>query len=119
MEIRNWEDGEEIKIYMSNKNFLIIMMFLFIFITAGCISVDNEKNKTENKEKLIKEADKKIAEIEKNFNQGLITDEERKRLKNNVWIETTENLVDLTWKLFDRDNSAKIIINDICKSPRA
>jgi len=51
VEIRNWEDGEEIKIYMSNKNFLIIMMFLFIFITAGCISVDNEKNKTENKEK--------------------------------------------------------------------
>ena len=65
----------------------------------------------ENKDKLIKEADKKIAEIEKNFNQGLITDEERKRLKNNVWIETTENLVDLTWKLFDRDNSAKIIID--------
>lgn len=65
----------------------------------------------ENKDKFIKEAEAKVAEIRNNYNQGLITSEERRRLSNNVWIETTEKLADMTWKLFDTENSARIMID--------
>lgn len=79
---------------------------------AGGVSVSVFDCKIlDNKDQIIKEADKKVAEIEQNFNLGLITDDERRRLRNNVWIETTEILADLTWKLFDQENSSKIIID--------
>lgn len=64
-----------------------------------------------NKDKLIAEAEKQVAEIERNYNNGLITTEERRRLTNDIWLAITDKLADLTWKLFDRDNSARIIID--------
>ena len=64
-----------------------------------------------NKAKIMKEADKKITEIEKNFAQGLITGEEKKRLSQEIWIETTEDLADKTWDLLDSDNTLKIVID--------
>jgi DNA-directed RNA polymerase subunit beta' len=42
------------------------------------------------KQKILKEADKKVAEHEKSFAQGLITAEEKRRLTQEVWIETTK-----------------------------
>jgi len=64
-----------------------------------------------DKQKIMKEADKKIAEIEKNFAQGLITAEEKKRLAQEVWIEATEDLADKTWGILDSDNTIKIVID--------
>ena len=64
-----------------------------------------------DKAKIMKEADKKITEIEKNFAQGLITGEEKKRLSQEIWIETTEDLADKTWELLDSDNTLKIVID--------
>jgi DNA-directed RNA polymerase subunit beta' len=64
-----------------------------------------------NKDTFINEAEKRVAEKENDYNMGLITSDERRRLVNSIWIETTEQLADLTWKLFDRDNSARIIID--------
>ncbi len=64
-----------------------------------------------NKKELIKEADMKVEEIEANFAQGLITSEEKKRLSQEVWIETTEEIADKTWNIIDPDSSIRIVID--------
>jgi DNA-directed RNA polymerase subunit beta' len=63
------------------------------------------------KEKLLDEADKRVAEIEKNFAQGLITAEEKRRLSQEVWIEVTEDLADKTWELLEPTSSIRVVID--------
>lgn len=63
------------------------------------------------KEKLLKEAEAKVTEIEDNYTQGLITYEEKRRLIQEVWIEVTEELADKTWEAMDPTNSIKIVID--------
>ena len=60
---------------------------------------------------IIQEADAKVKEIDKNFQMGLITLEEKKRLSNEVWIEVTERIADLTWQGLAADNPVKMIID--------
>ncbi len=62
------------------------------------------------KQKLIQEAERKVHEIETNYNQGLITLEEKKRLSNDIWIETTEALADKTWSILPENNPVRMII---------
>lgn len=62
------------------------------------------------KQKMIDEAELKIKTIEKNYEKGLISDEEKRRSSNNVWIDTTENMADKTWKAIDEENPVKLII---------
>ncbi|MBI4157344.1 DNA-directed RNA polymerase subunit beta', partial [Candidatus Woesebacteria bacterium] len=63
------------------------------------------------KESILKAAEKRIAEIEANFVQGLITLEERRRLSQEIWIEVTEDLADKTWAAMDPNSSIKIVID--------
>lgn len=63
------------------------------------------------KEQIIKESDQKVAEIENNFAQGLITAEEKRRLSQEVWIETTEDLADRTWDLLDETSPIRTVID--------
>lgn len=63
------------------------------------------------KEKMVSEAEKRVTVVEGNFQQGLITNEERKRLENEVWIDTTEKLANLTWDAMPTANPVKVIIN--------
>ncbi len=63
-----------------------------------------------NKDEIVKEAEGEIEKIEGNYNQGLLTLDEKKRYGNKVWIETTEKLADLTWDAIDDENPVKIII---------
>lgn len=78
--------------------------------TFSGLSVSVFDNQTlPDKEKIIREADEKVAQIEKNVNLGLITREEQRRLSNEIWIETTENLYRQTWTSFPADNSVRII----------
>ena len=63
------------------------------------------------KEKILKEADKRIEKIEENFAQGLITAEEKKRHSQEVWIETTEDLADKTWALLDESSPIRVVID--------
>ncbi len=64
-----------------------------------------------NKNGMIKQAEKKVADVENNYRQGLITNEERKRLQNEIWIDITEEVADATWAAMSDDNPVKIIIN--------
>lgn len=63
------------------------------------------------KEEIIAEANKRVAEIEQNFAQGLITLDEKKRLTETVWIEVTEEIADKTWELVDPDSSIRVVID--------
>lgn len=62
-----------------------------------------------NKEELILAAEKKVLDIESEYQQGLITLSEQKRLMNNVWLEATEKLAGLTWELFEKNDMVRII----------
>ncbi len=63
------------------------------------------------KEKLLAEAEKEITEIEGNFERGLITAEERRRLTQEVWIHVTEELADKTWEAMEPTSPIKIVID--------
>lgn len=79
---------------------------------CGGLSVsvfDNES--IAEKGTLIAEADSKVAEIDTNFQTGLITLDEKKRLSNEVWIEITERIADLTWERLPSNNPVKMIID--------
>jgi len=64
-----------------------------------------------DKEKHLERADKLVSGHEKNFSQGLITSEEKRRLSQQVWIEITEELADKTWDLLEETNPIKVISN--------
>jgi len=62
------------------------------------------------KSEVVTEAENSAAEIDNNYQQGLVTLNEKKELINNVWIETTEKLADLTWDAYKEENPVKVII---------
>ncbi len=64
----------------------------------------------ENKDELVAETETEVVKAQDNFNQGLLTLEEKKRITNKLWIDTTEKLADLTWDEIEDENPVKIII---------
>lgn len=63
------------------------------------------------KDKIIKEAESKVSEIENNFNMGLITLSEKKRMTQEVWLETSEVIADKTWDLMEPTNPIRVVID--------
>lgn len=63
------------------------------------------------KAKVLEEADKRVSEIEENFNQGLITAEEKRRLSQEVWIDVSEDLADKTWNEMEPTNPIRVVID--------
>jgi DNA-directed RNA polymerase subunit beta' len=64
----------------------------------------------DEKQTLLDEAEVKITQIENNYFNGLITEEEKRRASNNVWIDITEDMANKTWAEIDEENPVKIII---------
>jgi len=64
-----------------------------------------------DKDKRIAEGEKKVAQIEDEYQKGLITIEEKKRLSNDVWLKTTEEMADLTWNAMSETSVIRTIIN--------
>lgn len=69
------------------------------------------------KNEIVESTESEIEKIEKNFEQGLLTLEEKRRYSNKLWIDTTEKLADLTWEALDEENPIKIGIKS--GGPRA
>ncbi len=65
----------------------------------------------EDKDEMIKNANKRAEEVQENFEMGLITNEEKKRLTQEIWIETTDQIANKTWEQFEDTNAVKIIID--------
>ncbi len=61
------------------------------------------------KEKIIEKANQRASQIEDNYHEGLITKNERGELTQNMWIETTEEIADLTWERFGPEDPIKMI----------
>ena len=59
---------------------------------------------------IIAQSEKKVTEIDQNYQQGLITLEEKRRLSNEIWIDVTERLADMTWAAMPENNPVKMII---------
>ncbi|KKT30488.1 MAG: DNA-directed RNA polymerase subunit beta' [Candidatus Collierbacteria bacterium GW2011_GWC2_44_18] len=63
------------------------------------------------KDAVIEEGNKKAKEIEENYNNGLITNEERRKITIQMWMDTAEDLAEKTWQEFSEDNPVRLIID--------
>jgi DNA-directed RNA polymerase subunit beta' len=78
---------------------------------CGGLSVsvfDNES--IAEKDQIIADTEERIKEVENNYQLGLITLEEKKRLSNEIWIEVTEQIAEKTWQNLKPNNPVKMII---------
>ncbi|MBI4084742.1 MAG: DNA-directed RNA polymerase subunit beta' [Candidatus Levybacteria bacterium] len=84
----------------------------FYGATISGISVSVFDNKiVSEKHSMIDEAEEKIVVIDNEYQRGLITLEEKKRLSNEVWLRTTDAVADLTWSNLQPTNPIKISID--------
>lgn len=60
---------------------------------------------------VIGEGESSVAEIESNYHSGLITAGEMTRLQQEVWMDITDRISDMTWDLYDKDNPARLIVD--------
>ena len=82
----------------------------FYAATISGISVSTfDLKRLENKSELVEGAEEKIREIEDEYQNGLITHAEQRRLSNNIWLELTEKMANLTWDLFEKNDIVRII----------
>lgn len=70
-----------------------------------------DNNMVPEKDKMIAEAEKKVASIDDEYQRGLITLEEKKRLSNDVWLKATDEIARLTWTSLKSSNPVKIAID--------
>jgi len=61
------------------------------------------------KDVLIEGANKLVVEIEDNYKNGLISNDEKKRLSQSVWMEKTEEIAEKTWATLDIDSPIRIV----------
>ena len=64
----------------------------------------------DEKQGIIAKTELEVEKVKASYDKGLLTQDEKKRYTNKLWIETTENLADKTWDLLDEENPVKIII---------
>lgn len=75
-------------------------------ISVGVFDLIMIPNKTE----IVEAGEKEAVEVEENYKAGLITFEEMRRLQIDIWIKVTDNITDLTWDAYAKDNSVRIIL---------
>ncbi len=61
------------------------------------------------KNKIVAAANDRVAQIEESYKTGLVTNEERKRLSQSIWMEITEDIAEKTWATLDIDSPIRII----------
>jgi DNA-directed RNA polymerase subunit beta' len=80
--------------------------------TVSGISVSVFDNKmVPEKDTFIQDAEKKVTGVEADYQEGLITNDEKKRLSNDIWMEATDKIATLTWNSLDQGNVIRIIID--------
>jgi DNA-directed RNA polymerase subunit beta' len=65
----------------------------------------------EGKDVMIQASEKRVAGVDADYQEGLITIDERKRLSNEIWLETTDKIADLTWNNLRADSVIRTIID--------
>ncbi len=64
----------------------------------------------EEKAEIIVKANKQVENIQEQYFEGMISGEERKKLAFDVWIATTDEIAEKTWKSYHESNAVKVII---------
>ena len=64
----------------------------------------------DEKKDMLEDSEKKVTLIDDEYQKGLITLAEKKRLANNVWLDVTDKLADLTWKNLKPTNVIRTMI---------
>ncbi len=109
------KEGEEFMVELIDK----LKSLGFKYATDSGVSMgifDTEVGLAKNSR--IEEAEKKVAGIEQNFNRGLLTEEEKRRLSNDVWQELTNELEKLTWENLSKENPMRILIESGARGSR-
>src|SRR3989454_632668 len=73
-------------------------------IAGVSISIDDVAVPPE-KQKMIEEAEKKVAEIDRQFQRGLITEQERYEATVKIWTDTTRDVIEAMMRTLDRRGS--------------
>jgi len=63
------------------------------------------------KDSIIEIANKKAEEVRQSYLDGMVTQDERRRLTFQIWIETTDDVAEKTWDSYPEDNAVKLMIN--------
>ncbi len=84
----------------------------FYGATVSGISVAVSDNEIiPEKDGMIAEAEEKAVKIDSEYQNGLITLSEKKRLSNDVWLKVTNAIADISWKRLKATNPIKISID--------
>lgn len=65
----------------------------------------------ENKELIIKQVEDKVAEVEKQYRRGLITEDEQYVKTVELWTEATEEITDAVARSFSEDSPVRVMAN--------
>jgi DNA-directed RNA polymerase subunit beta' len=85
--------------------------FGFFGSTISGISVAPTDCKVSSeKRQVIEDGERRVEDVERSFKRGLITLEEQQRLQNEVWMEVTDKLADLTWQQLGEENPIRMIL---------
>lgn len=79
------------------------------FTLSGLSLAMEDCGSLKDKDGIISAANQKVAEIEDNYKMGLISNDEKKRLSQNVWMEITEEIAEKTWATLDTDSPIRIV----------
>ncbi len=63
------------------------------------------------KDKIIAQANKKVEELQSQYQEGLISESERRKLSFEIWMNTTNEVAEKTWQSYAEDSTIKMIIN--------
>lgn len=83
--------------------------FKYATLSGFSISMDDCKI-IPNRDEIIKESDNKVAQLEDNYQMGLITKGEKSRLALVIWKETTDTIAQLTWDNLGEENPIRQVI---------
>jgi DNA-directed RNA polymerase subunit beta' len=80
--------------------------------TQSGLSVSvSDMSMIEEKAEIIKGANSKAEAIQEQYLEGMIAEEERKRLTYDLWIDTTDEVAEKTWNSYAESNAIKVMIN--------
>ncbi len=63
------------------------------------------------KDEIIGKANKRAEVVQNNYQQGLITNDERKHKLFDIWMDTTDLVAQKTWESYQANNAVKIMID--------
>jgi len=104
--IENYDDIKVSKLIDSIKN----LGFEAATISGLSVSV-TDCRMIDEKPAIIDKANKRVESVQDSYENGLITDDERRRKAIDVWMETTDELAEKTWDSYTDDNAVKIMID--------